>query len=181
MLTDVNEYVVVLDACVLAPMPICDTLLRLAEAGFFIPKWSTDILREVAGVLQKFGKTSEQIAHREKQMNLAFEDALVVGYETLIDGMKNHPKDRHVLAAAVRAGADAIVTENLTDFPALSLAPFGIEAQNTDTFLMQQYNLAPDAFLEVLQEQAEERRLEYRQLIDLLAKLAPSLPGVISA
>jgi len=162
-------------------MPVCDTLLRLAEAGFFIPKWSPDILWEVARVLQKFGKPPEQIAHREKQMNLAFEDALVVGYETLIDGMKNHPKDRHVLAAAVRAGADAIVTENLRDFPAESLAPFGIEAQNTDTFLMQQYNLAPDSFLEVLQEQAQERRLEYRQLIDLLTKVAPSLPGVISA
>ena len=44
-------------------------------------------------------------------------DAEVTGYETLIDGMTNHEKDRHVLAAAVRGNAEVLVTFNLDDFP----------------------------------------------------------------
>jgi hypothetical protein len=40
-----SRYIAVLDACVLAPMPVVDTLLRLAEApGFYVPKWSPHIL-----------------------------------------------------------------------------------------------------------------------------------------
>ncbi|HXS98740.1 MAG TPA: hypothetical protein VN736_29290 [Candidatus Limnocylindrales bacterium] len=95
--------------------------------------------------------------------------------------MSNAPKDRHVLAAAVRAQANVIVTQNLKDFPETSLAPFGIEAQNADTFLIQQYNLAPDIFLSIIQEQARARNVDFGRLIELLSKMAPSLPGVISA
>ena len=41
-------------------------------------------------------------------------DCLVVGYEHLIDGLDlPDPDDRHVLAAAIRAHAQAIVTFNL--------------------------------------------------------------------
>jgi hypothetical protein len=36
--------------------------------------------------------------------------------------------DRHVLAAAIRAEADVIVTFNLGDFPAETLKRYGIEA-----------------------------------------------------
>lgn len=181
MLTAVNEYVAVLDACVLAPMPVADTLLRLAEAGFFIPKWSNDILDEVRRVLEKFGRSHQQIDHRFTEMNRAFEDAIVTGYEPLIPGMGNDSKDRHVLAAAVRAQANVIVTQNLKHFRPECLKGFEIEAQNADDFLIQQYNLAPDAFLGVLQEQAEERRVAFGKLIELLAVMAPSLPKLISA
>jgi len=31
--------------------------------------------------------------------------------------MTNHPKDRHVLAAAVRCNAEVIVTHNVKEFP----------------------------------------------------------------
>ena len=50
----INQYVAVLDTCVLAPMPVCDTLLRLAEepASFYAPKWSADILTELRSTLK---------------------------------------------------------------------------------------------------------------------------------
>jgi predicted nucleic acid-binding protein len=48
-------------------------------------------------------------------MRTSFPDASVTGHETLIDGMRNDPKDRHVLAAAVRGNAEVIVTFNLRD------------------------------------------------------------------
>lgn len=47
----------------------------------------------------------------------SFPDATVAGYELLVDGMTNDPKDRHVLAAAVRANAEVVVTFNIRDFP----------------------------------------------------------------
>jgi hypothetical protein len=109
----INQYIAVLDACVLAPMPLADTLLRLAEEpAFYVPRWSGDILNEVANTLAKFGCSSEQIKRRIAAMEGAFEDALVTGYEDLVPALKTDPKDRHVLAASVRTGAHAIVTNN---------------------------------------------------------------------
>ena len=71
-----DPYVVVLDTCVLAPMPLCDTVLRLAEGpAFYIPKWSHDILRELRSTLQRMGYTEEQAARRITAMESAFEDA----------------------------------------------------------------------------------------------------------
>ena len=51
-----------------------------------------------------------------------FPDARVTSYEELIGSMTNHPKDRHVLAAAVAGRADMLVTENLKDFPPAAVA-----------------------------------------------------------
>jgi len=53
ILTPDNEYCVVLDACVLMPMPLCDTLLRLAEEpAHFCIAWSDQILSEVRRALR---------------------------------------------------------------------------------------------------------------------------------
>jgi hypothetical protein len=53
ILTQDNEYAAVLDACVLVPMPLCDTLLRLAEdPAMYRPLWSEAILTEVATALR---------------------------------------------------------------------------------------------------------------------------------
>lgn len=177
----VNEYVVVLDACVLAPMPVCDTLLRLAEAGYFIPKWSAGIFEELESTLRKLGRTEAQIRRRINAMSLVFEDAVVTGYEPLIPGMTNHKGDRHVLAAAVRCGATAIVTENLRHFPEAALKPFGIAAQGADEFLMHQYHMNSDAFIAILKEQAEGAARSLPDLLDVLARSAPGLTRLIRA
>jgi len=51
-----NQYVAVLDTCVLAPMPLGDTLLRLADnPAFYIPRWTDDILRELRSTLVPMG------------------------------------------------------------------------------------------------------------------------------
>lgn len=75
-------------------------------------------------------------------MNLAVPDALVTGHEPLVKGLAlPDPNDRHVLAAAIRTGAQLIVTLNLKDFPEEVLSGFGIEAVHPDTFLEQQFEL----------------------------------------
>ena len=51
-------------------------------------------------------------------MNAAVRDCLVTGHERLIGGLDlPDPDDRHVLAAAIGARAQVIVTRNLADFP----------------------------------------------------------------
>src|SRR6266536_330426 len=46
------------------------------------------------------------------------------------------PDDRHVLAAAIKAGAQVIVTADLADFPGEYLAQWGIEARGLDDFVL---------------------------------------------
>src|SRR6266700_1560921 len=115
--------VAVLDACVLVPMPQADTLLRLAEPpALFEARWSDDILKEVTRTLEgRFGKSPDKARYREAAMRAFFPDSLVRDYERFIPERENHPKDRHVLAAAVACKADYVVTFNLRDFPASAL------------------------------------------------------------
>lgn len=75
-------------------------------------------------------------------MNEALEDPVVTGYEPLIESLTlPDPDDRHVLAAAIKAGAQVIVTFNLKDFPTDTLDPFGIEAKGPDDFLIDQFHI----------------------------------------
>jgi hypothetical protein len=74
-------------------------------------------------------------------MEEAFPEAMVSGYEKLISAMENDPKDRHVLAAAVRAGADCIVSDNVKDFQPDALRPYGLECLSAQDFLLHQYHL----------------------------------------
>ena len=173
----IDQYVAVLDTCVLAPMPLADTLLRLGAEEFFTPRWSSDILNELGGVLEKFGYTAAQIKYRLEQMENAFPEARVEGYTMLLDSMKNDPKDRHVLAAAIKCGANAIVTNNKKHFPRQYVVDeLGLECISGDDFIRHQYHLNPDLFITVLKQQAEDADFGLRQLI---AKHVPSLSELI--
>ncbi|MGE3446766.1 MAG: hypothetical protein AB7H92_04195 [Microbacteriaceae bacterium] len=80
------------------------------------------------------------------------------GYRSLVDGLTCDPKDRHVLAAAVRADAAAIVTFNVRDFPASSVEAFEIEIIiDPDTFLLDRLDLAPPAVTDELTRQASPK------------------------
>ncbi|MEU4773363.1 hypothetical protein [Micromonospora sp. NPDC023644] len=84
-----------------------------------------------------------------------FPEAMVSGYEHLINEMTNHPKDRHVLAAAVAADAEAIVTANLRDFPDHALAPYAIEVLHPDDFLCTLLDESPSRIADIIADQAE--------------------------
>ena len=77
-------------------------------------------------------------------MNEAVRDCLVTGYEDLIESLfLPDPDDRHVLAAAIRADAEVIVTFNLKDFPAGTLASYNVEAMHPDDYLVSLFDAAP--------------------------------------
>jgi hypothetical protein len=134
----VTTFTAVYDACVLYPSALRSLLMHLALTDLFRARWTDQILDEVEQhVLASFPDISqEKFAHIRRLMNQHVMDALVTGYDLLIPGMTlPDPDDRHVLAAAIVAGAGAIVTYNLKDFPVDVLAPHGIEAQHPDDFI----------------------------------------------
>lgn len=134
-----------LDACVLLPYPLCDLLLRLADAGTYRPMWSDEILVEVErNLVDRFGVSPDKADSRVAMMRAVFPDAAVSGYQGIVGSMTNDPKDRHVLAAAVRGGAAVLVTANLTDFPQTSFAAFDLEVIHPDSFLLNQLDLYPE-------------------------------------
>jgi len=174
------DYPVILDACVLLPMPLADTLLRMAETPrLYLPKWSNQIMAEVARNLggKSWNKTPEQVRYREEALRAHFPEAWVEGYEPLIDRMQNDVKDRHVLAAAVSSGTKLIVTYNVKHFPESALAPWGIERHGPSTFLIHLYDLAPRIVAQKLSEQAQNVGLS---LEGLLRRLEPNVPNFVS-
>jgi predicted nucleic acid-binding protein len=175
MITLVNEYQAVLDTCVLAPMPLADTLLRLAEEpSIFVPRWSQDILTELRRTLLRFGYTEGQADRRVRVMRETFEEAEIIGYEHLIPSMTNSQNDRHVLAAAVRGGAHAIVTQNVKDFPASAVEIYGVEILSPDDFLQHQYHLNSALVMEKIDYQAQ---MHPDGIDGLLAKLGLAAPS----
>jgi predicted nucleic acid-binding protein len=134
------------DANILYPSELRNLLMHLALTGLFRAKWSAAVHEEwISSLLNnRPDLTREKLERTRMLMDRHAIDALVTGYENLIDGLHlPDPDDRHVLAAAIRGRADVIVTANLKDFPAESLAPFGIDAQHPDEFILHLLDLAP--------------------------------------
>jgi predicted nucleic acid-binding protein len=173
-------FIVVLDANVLFPFTLRDTLLRTAAAGFYQLRWTSQILDETTRNLVVTRTMSAEAAARLRTaMERAFPEAEVKSYESLIPAMKNDEKDRHVVAAAVKAGAQVVTTANLKDF---KLLPEGLEAQSPDEFLCNLFDLDPRRFVAVLREQAADLvkpRMSFGELLERLARTVPDLVGVV--
>jgi PIN domain len=150
----VPRYGAVLDACVMVPIALADTLLRVAEKGLYRPLWSDRILAEAQAAVEEIHPGID-VQKRFADMREAFDDALVTGWEGLEAGISlPDTDDRHVVAAAVQAHAQAIVTSNRSDFPAATLSGLGLEALHPDDFLLDQLDLSPPTILQVVREQA---------------------------
>ncbi|WP_197148121.1 PIN domain-containing protein [Synechococcus sp. CBW1108] len=139
-----NRFTVVYDACVLYPAPLRDLLMRLALTDLYRARWSDQIHEEwITAVLRNRPDLSrEQLERTRSLMNAHVRDALVDGHQSLIPALElPDPDDRHVLAAAIKCGADLILTFNLDDFPEHVLASYGLGACHPDLFLVDQLNL----------------------------------------
>jgi predicted nucleic acid-binding protein len=166
-----------LDACVLYPVGTRDLLLSVAEREVFVPYWTKEILDEMSRNVVKDGRADARaMASMCEQMALAFPAALIEGYEPLIPVMTNHPKDRHVLAAAVRGHIGVIVTENRKDFSLAACDPYDIDIQTADEFLSYALDHDPPAVLGAIWAMAEKRSQPPMSPRELLAALSGRLP-----
>ena len=186
-----SRFTVLFDACVLYPALLRSLLMYLAETDLFRARWTEQIHDEwMRNVLSKTS-TREKLERTRDLMNAHVRDALVTGFEELIPSLVlPDADDRHVLAAAIHGRADVIVTKNLKDFPAETLARYGIEAQHPDQFIQHLLDLDPFAVCEAVKCQRQSlknppmtvaefldclERQELPQTVALLCEFAETL------
>jgi predicted nucleic acid-binding protein len=177
-----SEYAALLDACVIVPMPLCDTLLRLAEhPALYRPLWSEGILAEAGRILTgKLHLTPQQAVRRLDAMREAFPEALVKVPPRLLETLDcPDANDRHVLAAAVRGQANVIVTDNRRDFPEECRAEYGILCETPDDFLIHQFHLNPALVFEKLDQQGATIRQTRADIIQRLEKPTPQFAKLL--
>jgi len=142
----------VLDACVLYPAQLRDFLLRLPRERLLFPFWSEEIHNEWTRSLQRNCPKlkQEKLERTRRKMDTHFPNSLVRGYEPIIPTLHlPDPNDRHVLAAAIHAKAECIVTFNLHDFPKSVLQRYEIEATSPDEIVLRLICEAPTFVLRV--------------------------------
>jgi predicted nucleic acid-binding protein len=144
--------VAILDANVLYPASLRDVLLQLAFAGLYQARWSAEIDEEwKRNLLAARPELTERIERTQAVMRRAIPDALVTSYANHIPNLVlPDPDDRHVLAAAIAAEGEVIVTFNTRDFPAAALAPHDLVAQHPDEFLQGFIATVPAQFMAVV-------------------------------
>lgn len=168
------RFVVLLDANVIYPAPLRDFLLTLATTGLYAAKWTDRIHDEwIHSLVRNRPELEVHLKRTRELMNEAVPDCLVTGYEDLIGGLTlPDPDDRHVLAAAIRCGAQIIVTNNQKDFPAEVLDLYGIEAMHPDVFIEYQFGLRPNLVIKAAKKQRSRLRNPPKSPEEFLEKLS---------
>lgn len=173
------DFRVFLDACVLANYAVCDLLLRLAERPRqYLPAWSEEVLNEVHRTHIERLDWPEHLADSfGAALRENFPEALSTDYEHLLPAVTNDPKDRHVLAAAIHARAEVILTFNLKDFPEEALNPWGIVAKHPQDYLETLYEIDDRQVVARVSAIAAKRG---EDMEDVLVRLGQALPTFAS-
>jgi hypothetical protein len=142
-----DPSVVIFDACILYPFHLRNIVVQIAVDRLVDARWTDEIhdewIRNLTADVP--GIPIERLQITRKLMNDALPDATVTGYRAHLEAITlPDPNDRHVVAAAITAGASGILTWNLRDFPTRELKKHGLVRQNPDVFLTDLYNKAPD-------------------------------------
>lgn len=160
-----NRFTVVTDACVLVPPLVRNLILSLAEAQLYRLRWSMRILDEfergfVRDVSRHGRDGAETAATKARDaMMRAFPEAVVEGHEHLEAALQAlpDPDDRHIVAAALHAGAAQIITNNLVHFPVDVMRQLQIDVRSADDFIADTLDLPMDSSTALL---AVRRMLE---------------------
>ena len=173
------------DANILYPAELRNFLMHLALTGIFRAKWSNAVHEEwISNVLKNRPDLTRQKLERTRHlMDKAALDALVEGYEDLIPGLSlPDENDRHVLAAAIRGGAQVLVTMNLKDFPAEVLQKYEMEARHPDEFILHLIDLAPYVVKDAAETHRQSLKNPPKSIDEFLASLeAQGLPESVTA
>jgi len=178
-------YVALLDTSVLHPWVVCDLLLRLAERGLYRPAWSAEILDELVDSLtERKPEHAEWFQRRRERMEAAFAEAMADRPARFVAVVPEEVDagDRHVVAAALAARADVIVTNNVRHFAPERLAESGLVVQTADEFLIHQWWLDPQSVDAVLTEVAASTSrppLTIEGVRESLRRVAPEFVSLV--
>ena len=172
-------FTALLDTSVLWPSLQRDFLLSMAAEGLYRPIWSQAILDELiyteTDKRVRRGAEPEPARHAAQwlvsQMQGAFDDARVSGWEPLVGtyGLPD-PDDEHLVAAAVVGSAGVIVSDNVKDLPS-SLLPEGLPVATAARFAVDTVSVAPDiarTALRKISERYADPPRDIETLLDLL-------------
>jgi predicted nucleic acid-binding protein len=142
----------VLDACVLFPTVLREVLTGVAAKGLYQPFWSERILREWVLATAKLGPVAKVEAEGEALRAKAAFPRAMIRDQPDIEARLLLPDagDIHVLAVAIAAHADCIVTFNAKDFPRHVLAEEGIARRDPDGLLWEIWSHHPDEVTDVV-------------------------------
>jgi predicted nucleic acid-binding protein len=171
----VSAPTAIIDACVLYSAPIRDLVVRLGQAGLIQARWSEEIHDEwTRRLLENNPKiTRERLERTRNLMDRAIRDSVVTGHMAIVDSLTlPDPGDRHVLASAIHAGADLIVTFNLSDFPLPILEPYRLIARHPDDVFLEILDAAPAEFGAAARRQRLALKNPPFSVAEFLAKLA---------
>ena len=128
-----TQIVAAMDANVLVLSGASDILIALASEMVFTPVWSDLIMDEASRNVRRLTGRAGPV-RRLDLMKSRFPLASVNTMPELVAKMTNDEKDRHVLATAVSAKAEFIVTNNLADFPMAACQPHGVKPISLNQF-----------------------------------------------
>ncbi len=169
-----SKQKVVLDANVLYGSFLRDILLSLFFSGIYEAKWTEKITQEWVGHLLKNEPTitETKINRTLSLMSQIKPAALVYNYENYISHVNIPDKDdRHVVAAAIAAGAQKIVTWNLGDFPNKILKVFGVIAESPDKFISDLILDNPASIIPILKAMRERFKAPPLSVDDFFERL----------
>ena len=122
-MSSLATFTAFLDADVLYSALVRDLLMNLTNTDLFRPKWSRAVQDEwITNLLEnRLDLRPEQLERTRELMDRHAPDALVAGYEDLIEGLQlPDPDDRHVLAAAIRGVPMSSLPKISKTFPSRS-------------------------------------------------------------
>ena len=158
--------------------------MYLAVSGEFRARWSDLIHDEWIRnlLINRPDLKKEQLEKTRELMNQNVPGSVVTGFENLIEVIElPDPDDRHVVAAAIKTRAEAIITFNLKDFPDSALSHFGITALHPDEFISNLLDISAGAVIEAARRQRHSlKKPPYSpsEFLDLLQK--QKLPKSVS-
>jgi len=162
---------IVLDACLLANARTADVLLRLAQAGAHEVLWSPQILEETRRTQsKKFGWEPRVVDSYHRRLGEAFPHAVICGHEKWIEQCTNDEGDRHVLACAIEARAQYIVTFNERHFKEVDLARWNIRALTPNDYLLMKYLEDEELFTQQLVSVAEGKGVLLHSILEGLLR-----------
>lgn len=159
--------------------------MHMAVTDLFRARWSDMIHEEWIRnlLIQRDDVTREQLNRVRKLMDLHTRDAVVSGFEPLIEGLDlPDADDRHVLACAIHSGAEAIITFNLKDFPDEQLSKYDIKAIHPDEFIADMLALSPGHIIQAVQNHRKSLKNPPFNVDDYLGLLLrQKLPETVNA
>ena len=174
-----------LDANILVDAQVRDIFLTIAESRLIDLYWSEGVLDETRRVLaNQRGIERPRIDYLIAKSATAFPRSTVAAATiTPLPVALSDADDLHVVSAAVSAGCDLLITNNLRDFPGETVAPLGLSVLSADTAIVLLAQSLTNHIPPIIRRLVSELRkppITVEEFVDRLAQRTPAAAQTLS-